>query len=203
MASLGAFAAVPDKEALSSIMAKVQAITKLPITTSASTAPSTTTSPPAPAPVSSYREAPVSYQGQEDYQQQQPQQQQPVSPSANSNEVANSGNNSYASDPPSTVRACKVDPMFLSNVEGMVTSVSNKIVLVQFFNGVQWRLAKFSPGMNTGNLYFEHQFVVLDYRRSSDPLSCIHVVCLLSCSGTVSFLAKIGIVLGGGKWQSF
>ena len=156
--SLGAFAAVPDTEALSSIMAKVQAITKLPITTSASTAPSTTASPPAPAPVSSYREAPVSYQGQEHYQQQQPQQtqqlqqQQPVSPSAHSNEVANSGNNSYASDPPSTVRACKVDPMFLSNVEGMVTSVSNKIVLVQFFNGVQWRLAKFSPGMNTGNL---------------------------------------------------
>merc|ERR1711997_880049 len=38
------------------------------------------------------------------------------------------------------------DPQYLSDVEGHIHSVNNKIVLVQFNTGSNWRLAKLSPG---------------------------------------------------------
>ena len=51
-----------------------------------------------------------------------------------------------ASTVSSVVQMCQTDPTFLANVEGSIQSVSNKMVTVQFFNGCEWRLAKFVPG---------------------------------------------------------
>ena len=62
--------------------------------------------------------------------------------------AAVSGNNftTTASTVSSVVQMCQTDPTFLANVEGSIQSVSNKMVTVQFFNGCEWRLAKFVPG---------------------------------------------------------
>ena len=92
--SLGAFGAVPETEALSSIMATVKAMTQLPVV-----------DPNAAAKV----ETKAVYQG-------------------------------------AASRTSETDPMYLANVDGTVYSVSNKIVLIQFFTGAEWRLAKFIPG---------------------------------------------------------
>jgi len=134
--SLGAFAAVPDTEELSSIMAKVQAITNLPVVTGQPSAAATTSAAAAAAAAN----IPLDANAMPPLHLPPPPLGQP--PTA----VYNAAASSSATSAVSSVHQQPSDPAYLSNAEGSITSVSNKIVLIQFFTGSVWRLAKLIPG---------------------------------------------------------